>query len=61
MQWVKNPTAAVRLAVEGSIPRLAQQVKGSGVAAAVAWLRLWLRFNPWPGEILHAMGAAIKI
>ena len=40
VQWVKNSTAVAWVAVEppvsGLIPGLAQWVKGSGVAAAVA-------------------------
>ena len=62
-QWVKNLTAVAWVTAEVWVPSLAWH---SGLTD-LALLQLqhrsqlwWLRFNPWPGELLCATGVAIK-
>lgn len=58
VHWVKNPTAAAWVATEagtGSVPRPLQQVKGSGVTAAVA------QSQALAWKFAFAMGATIRI
>ena len=51
VQWIKNPTAAARVAGEAWIHSPARQwVKGSSVDTATAQVAaLQLGFNTWPG------------
>ena len=37
---------------------VAQQVKDLGWSLHRLGLPLWRRFNPWPGELPHAVGTA---
>ena len=57
VQWVKNPTAAARVAAEAQIQSPAQ---GSGLKdLSLPWLRLGL--NPWPRNFhIHAVGMTMK-
>ena len=60
-QWVKTLTAAARVCAEvSSIPGLAQYVKGSGVATAVAQITAaaWIQSLAW--ELPYTAGVAIK-
>ena len=52
-QWVKNSTAAVPVASEAWVQFLAQDNELKDPALLQLWHRLylWLRFNPWPGNI----------
>ena len=58
VQGVKNLTAVTQ--VMGSIPSLLQWVKGSGIAAAVAWVTAAAQIQSLAWEIPYAAGAAIK-
>ena len=42
------------------IPGLAQQVKNPALLQLWYRLQLWLGFDPWPRELLYAMGAVEK-
>ena len=39
---------------------MAHLVKDSVFSVLWFWLLLWHRFDPWPWELLHAMGMAKK-
>ena len=55
VQWVKDPTAVARVTMEVKlIPGPELWVKGSSIAAAVAWIQLLGQ------ELPYATGAAIK-
>ena len=60
-QWVKNPTAVVRVTTEPRVHSLTCQcVKGSDVAAAVAQITAMAQVQSLALEIPYAVGAAIK-
>ena len=48
-QWVKNLTAAAGISAEVKIQSLAWARVLKDLA--LLKLQLWLRFNPWPGNI----------
>ena len=63
VQWVKNPTAAAWVAAEVQVqsPAPCIGLKGSVLPWLQHGLRLWLRFNPWPGtSICHGCGYKIE-
>ena len=53
VQWVKNPTEVAEVSAEVWFRSLAQLSGLTDPALAQ------LRFSPWPGELSHAVGAAI--
>ena len=40
---------------------MAQRVKDLMFSLLWLWLLLWLGFDPWPGELVHAMGMGKKV
>ena len=39
---------------------VAQRVKDLALSLQWLWLQLWLRFDPWSGNLMQAVGAAKK-
>ena len=61
MRWVKNPTSVAWVAAQVQFdPSLAQCVKGSGVATAVAQVTAAAHIQSLAQKPPHAMGAAIN-
>ena len=61
VQWIKNPPAAAWVAkeVQLSIPSLVQWVKGSGIAATVAWFTIVAWIQTLAQECPYAVRVAI--
>ena len=61
-QWLRNPTEVAQVAVEVQVGflGLVQWVKGSSIAAAVAWTMAVAQSQSLARDLPCAMGAAIK-